>query len=78
MKRDQASRQRFLGGNARFGYDVTEEGALAPVPEKLALLDEMRRMRDRGMSLRAIATAVSARGAPFSFGHVRRILAAAD
>ena len=50
----------------------------SPVPEKPALLDEMRRMRERAMSLKAIATGVSAKGTPVSFEHVRRILAAAN
>lgn len=77
-KQDQKRRGRYLGGPVPFGYRIDAEGFLEARPDREALLAEIRSRADRGESLRAIANAVSAQGAPVSFGHVRRILAARD
>jgi putative DNA-invertase from lambdoid prophage Rac len=61
-KADQRRRGRYLGGIAPFGWRVGEAGELEPIPEQQAAIRKMRRLRERGASLRAIAAEMKAGG----------------
>jgi len=67
VKRDQKARKRFLGGSVPFGYRVVE-GELIPHAKEQAALVEARQMREAGASLRAVASALQAKG--FALSHV--------
>ena len=45
-------------GQAPFGWRHDETGGLVAVPEQQAAIRQMRRMKDRGLSLREIAAAI--------------------
>jgi DNA invertase Pin-like site-specific DNA recombinase len=53
VKRDQRSRNRYLGGTVSFGWRVGETGELVPEPEQQRAITAMRRLRGEGLSLRA-------------------------
>jgi DNA invertase Pin-like site-specific DNA recombinase len=54
VKQVQKSEGKFLGGFTRFGYRVVDE-KLEKNPEEQAIIQSMRDMKRRGMSLRRIA-----------------------
>lgn len=54
VKQTQKADGKFLGGFTRFGYTVVDE-KLEPKPEEQAVIQEMKDMRRRGMSLRRIS-----------------------
>jgi putative DNA-invertase from lambdoid prophage Rac len=77
VKADQKTRNRFLGGDAPFGYRVEPEydaagkrkgGRLVEDPDQQAAIAEMRAMHRDGKSLRTIAATMQARGD--KIGHV--------
>jgi putative DNA-invertase from lambdoid prophage Rac len=71
VKRDQASRSRFLGGSIPFGYKLEQEakGAkLVEIPEQQNAIKEMLRLKNDGRSLRDISEAMKERG--FQISHV--------
>jgi DNA invertase Pin-like site-specific DNA recombinase len=45
-------------GQAPFGWHHDENGGLVAIPEQQAAIRQMRRMKDRGLSLREIAAAI--------------------
>jgi hypothetical protein len=49
-------------GQAPFGWRHDEAGGLIAVPEQQAAIRQMRRMKDRGLSLREIAAAMRSAG----------------
>ena len=51
-------RQTRPTGNAPFGWRRDEAGGLVAVPEQQVAIRQMRRMKDRGLSLREIAAAM--------------------
>ena len=57
VKRHLASQGIYSGGKRQFGYDIID-GRLVPNPEEQATISKMRRMKEEGASLRAIAEAV--------------------
>jgi hypothetical protein len=61
VKRDQRQRGRYLGGAVPWGYRVGEAGELVPIPEQQAAIRRMRKLRDQGLALRAIADRLAAR-----------------
>lgn len=73
-KADQKNRGRFLGGRVPFGYKVSKAGDLVEVPEHLNAIADMRSMLDGGESLRAISTAMAARGIRISHMGVSNLL----
>ena len=77
VKRDQRQRGRYLGGIAPFGWHVGEQGELVPVPEQQRAIETMKRLRAKGLALRAIAEKVTAAGTPISHVGVKKALAAA-
>ena len=54
VKRDQASRGRYLGGRVPFGFRVAADGGLVPDDGEQAVVSEIRRLRAAGLSLRRI------------------------
>jgi putative DNA-invertase from lambdoid prophage Rac len=83
VKADQKERGRHLGGDAPFGFRVEYEydaagkrkgGRLVPVPEQQEAIQAMRVMRQEGMSLRAIATALDAQGHKISHVAVKQAI----
>src|SRR3982751_5158389 len=71
VKRDQASRSRFLGGSIPFGYKLEHEakGAkLVEIPEQQAAIKEMVRLKNEGHSLREISETMKVKG--FQISHV--------
>ena len=77
VKRDQRQRGRYLGGAVPWGYRVGEAGELMPIPEQQAAR-RMRKLRDQGLALRAIAEKMKAAGVSISHAGVKNALAAAD
>jgi putative DNA-invertase from lambdoid prophage Rac len=77
VKRDQASRSRFLGGSIPFGYKLDREakGAkLVGIPEQQDAIKEMTRLKDEGRSLREISKSMKAGGFQISHVAVVRVL----
>ena len=62
VKRDQSSRDRFLGGLRPFGQEIGEDGSLRPLKTEQEALRRMQRLRKAGKRLRAIAADMQARG----------------
>jgi putative DNA-invertase from lambdoid prophage Rac len=78
VKRDQRQRGRYLGGKAPWGWCVGEAGELVPIPEQQVAIRRMRKLRDQGLALRAIADTMKAAGVSISHAGVKNALAAAD
>ena len=76
VKRDQRQRGRYLGGKVPFGWRVGEDGALIEMPEQQWALKRMRRLRDQGLPLRAIADRMGAFGITISHMGVKTALRA--
>jgi DNA invertase Pin-like site-specific DNA recombinase len=77
VKRDQRERGRFLGGTQPFGFRRGGGGDLVPHEGEQKAIRQMRRLRAKGTSLRAIAEAVQAKGHKISHEGVARVLRAA-
>lgn len=75
VKTHQRSQGRYLGGRVPFGWAVGSGGDLLPVPEDQEAIGAMRRLRQDGLSLRAIADQMSGTGKKISFKAVSDILA---
>jgi putative DNA-invertase from lambdoid prophage Rac len=78
VKRDQRQRGRYMGGKAPWGWCVDEAGELVPIPEQQVAIRRMRKLRDQGLALRAIADMMKAAGVSISHAGVKNALAAAD
>jgi putative DNA-invertase from lambdoid prophage Rac len=83
VKADQKTRNRFLGGDAPFGYRVEAEydatgkrkgGRLVEEPEQQKAIRQMKEMRSAGHSLRAIAAAMEAQGHKLSHVAVKQAI----
>jgi putative DNA-invertase from lambdoid prophage Rac len=61
VKADQRKRERFLGGSVPFGWR-REENEFVPVPDQQAAIGRMRKLRTKGLSLRAIRDRLAAEG----------------
>jgi DNA invertase Pin-like site-specific DNA recombinase len=72
----------FTGGEAPFGWRAGDEGRLEAVEAEQRVIAEARRLRDAGLSLRAVARELDAAGMrsrvgrPFVAVQVQRMLAA--
>jgi hypothetical protein len=64
--------------NTRFGWRRDEAGRLVAVPEQQVAIRQMRRMQERGLSLREIAAAMKAAGVSISHVGVKNVLRAAS
>ena len=76
VKADQKARGRYLGGIFPFGYRRGEHGELMPHEAEQAAIREMLALRVQGKALRAIATAMQAKGFKISHEGVKGVLAA--
>jgi DNA invertase Pin-like site-specific DNA recombinase len=65
-------------GNAPFGWRRDETGEFVVVPEQQMAIRRMRRMKERGLSLRKIAAAMKASGMSISHVGVKIVLKAAS
>jgi DNA invertase Pin-like site-specific DNA recombinase len=74
VKADLKTRGRFLGGNVPFGYRLEQGGCLVEDAGQQAAIAEMRAMHQRGLSLRAIAALIQARGHTLSHVGVQQAL----
>jgi putative DNA-invertase from lambdoid prophage Rac len=74
VKKDQKTRGRFLGGTVPFGYRLDDQGALIPHEGEQEAIREAAAMRTGGVSLRAIAEALQAKGHTISHVAVKRVL----
>jgi DNA invertase Pin-like site-specific DNA recombinase len=75
VKADQRRRQRYLGGIVPFGWSVGSDGELVEVPEQQAAIKQARKLRGKGLSLRAISAALAKSGVRLSHEGVKRIVA---
>lgn len=76
VKRDQRTRNRYLGGTLPFGWCVGPDGALAPAPDQQEALAQMRALRAEGLSLRTVAGRMTAAGVRISHVGVKNAIAA--
>jgi DNA invertase Pin-like site-specific DNA recombinase len=67
VKRDQKQRGRYLGGSIPFGYRVGDDRTLIENDGEQAAIREMVALRAGGLSLRAIAETMAAKG--FKMSH---------
>ena len=74
VKADQRQRQRYLGGKLPFGWRVGQDGELVEVPEQQAAVKRARKLRAKGLSLRAIAADLSEKGFRLSHEGVKRVV----
>jgi putative DNA-invertase from lambdoid prophage Rac len=74
VKADQRKRGRYLGGTIPFGFRPAEDGNLVPVPEQQKAIETMKRLRQRGASLREIAEKLKESGMPISHQGVKKVL----
>ncbi len=74
VKRVQNNKGRYLGGKIPFGYVVAEDGSLSLTPEGEAAHAQIRRLREEGLSLRAIAERLTEAGRPVSHMGVKHVL----
>jgi DNA invertase Pin-like site-specific DNA recombinase len=75
VKADQRARKRFLGGHKPFGFAIGAEGELVPDAAEQAAIKRMVALRRRGKTLRAIQTALEAKGHKLTVPGVQKILA---
>ena len=78
----KASLGEYTGGDAPYGYRLAADGErLEPEPAEQVLLARARRLRHKGLSLRAVARQLEAQGfrtrmgGPFAAVQVQRMLA---
>jgi DNA invertase Pin-like site-specific DNA recombinase len=77
----KAAQGEYTGGDPPFGYRVGDDGVkLTALDAEQAIIEEARRLRSAGLSLRAVATALDARGhrsrsgRSFGSSQVRRLV----
>jgi len=74
VKADQKARGRYLGGKVPFGFRRGESGELVPHEAEQEAICEIAALRAQGRPLRAIATAVQAKGHKISHEGVAGVL----
>ena len=74
-KQRMKSENRFLGGKARYGYDVNNEGRYIVCEKEMSVIRQMKLLKDQGHTYRSIAREVSkSTNKKFDSGWVFRIL----
>jgi putative DNA-invertase from lambdoid prophage Rac len=76
VKADQKARGRYLGGKVPFGFRRGDDGELVPHEAEQEAIREMAALRAEGEALRAIATAMAAKGHRISHEGVAGVLRA--
>ena len=74
VKSSEREKNRYLGGSKPFGFRVGDDGQLIPDQKEQLVIDNMRRLKNEGMSLRAIADTVSTGNMKISHVTVKRLL----
>jgi DNA invertase Pin-like site-specific DNA recombinase len=74
IKQQQKARGVFTGGPPPFGYRHDEHKNLVPIPEQQAAIRQMRRLKAKGLSLRAIAARLAESNIRLSHVGVQRAL----
>jgi putative DNA-invertase from lambdoid prophage Rac len=74
VKKEQRSRNRYLGGTVPFGWRCESGGELVKDPREQAAIRRIYKLRDRGESLRSIAKQMAADGLIISHAGVRKVL----
>jgi putative DNA-invertase from lambdoid prophage Rac len=74
VKADQKARGRYLGGKVPFGFRRGDDGELVPHEAEQEAIREMAALRAEGEALRAIATAMAAKGHRISHEGVAGVL----
>jgi DNA invertase Pin-like site-specific DNA recombinase len=74
IKQQQKARGEFTGGPPPFGFRHDEQKNLVPIPEQQAAIRQMRRLKAKGLSLRAIAARMAEGGVRISHVGVQRAL----
>ena len=74
VKADQKARGRYLGGSIPFGYRLGDDGELLPHEAEQGAIHEMVAMKAQGLSLRAIAAEMQAKGHQISHVAVQGVL----
>jgi DNA invertase Pin-like site-specific DNA recombinase len=74
IKQQQKARGEFTGGPPPFGFRHDEQKNLVPVSEQQAAIRQMRRLKAKGLSLRAIAARMAESGITISHVGVQRVL----
>ena len=78
VKADQKARGRYLGGKVPFGFRRGDDGELVSHEAEQEAIREMAALRAEGEALRAIATAMAAKGHRISHEDVAGVLRAAS
>ena len=74
-KQRMKSENRFLGGKARYGFDVNNEGRYVVCEKEMSVIRQMKLLKDQGHTYRSIAREVSkSTNKKFDSGWVFRIL----
>jgi putative DNA-invertase from lambdoid prophage Rac len=76
VKKDQRSRNRYLGGKVPFGWSREDGGELSEDGRQQLAINRMRRMRERGESFRAIAPSLQADGFAIRHMGIKKLLKA--
>lgn len=74
VKADRRRRRRYLGGLVPFGWKMEADGDLVEVPEQQKAIARAQRLRAKGLSLRAISSALEKQGVRISHETVKRIV----
>jgi putative DNA-invertase from lambdoid prophage Rac len=78
VKKDQRSRNRYLGGTVPFGWARGWNGELVPDAKQQAAVKRMRQLRTKGESFRAIAATIQAEGFSVTHMGVKKVLLASS
>jgi len=74
-KQRMKNENRFLGGKARYGYDVDNEGKYLVCEKEMSVIRQMKLLKDQGNTYRTIAKEVTkSTNKKFDSGWVFRIL----
>ena len=74
IKIRERKKGRYLGGTRPFGYMIHQNGMLIENPMEQKVVQQILRLKEEGLSLRAIAREVTRPATPISFKTVQRVL----
>ena len=74
-KQRMAKENRFLGGKARYGYDVNDQGKYEVCEKEMSVIRQMKLLKNQGHTYRSIASSISkSTNKKFDSGWIFRIL----
>jgi DNA invertase Pin-like site-specific DNA recombinase len=74
VKRSQKADGQYLGGSIPFGFRLGDDDKLKPDSEEQSVIKKIVRMKNKGMSMRAISSHLLQSGTRISHVTVGRIL----